>query len=159
MNELRKTEIYQQYYPKVLGYLNGKLNSRHDAEDLCADVFVKVYSHIDEFDESKASISTWIYTITRNTLFDHFRTNHVSAEIDETYKDDSDVEAEVCSNETLEELADALEQIPERERDIIMLHYYDKVPLMEIADRMGVSYSYAKVLHKKALSSLGKFMQ
>lgn len=153
-----KTEIYQTYQPKVLSYINGKVNDYYLAEDLCSDIFMKIYEKIDTFDETKASVSTWIFTITRNTLTDYFRTRKISGgEIPETMSDDTSLEDDVCNEETLDTLADALEQLDERERDIVILHYYSGLTLKEISSKMGISYSYIKLLHNNALSRLQKF--
>ena len=51
-------KIYTAYYGKVFGYILNRVQRRADAEDLCADVFEKVYRKIGEFDRSKASLST-----------------------------------------------------------------------------------------------------
>ncbi len=48
-------------------------NSAHDAEDLTQDVFIKVYGNLRSFDGAKGSFQTWITTLTRNLLVDHFR--------------------------------------------------------------------------------------
>ena len=48
-------------------------NSSHDAEDLTQDVFIKVYGNLRAFDAVKGSFPTWITTLTRNLLVDHFR--------------------------------------------------------------------------------------
>ena len=47
--------------------------SSHDAEDLTQDVFIKVYGNLRSFDAAKGSFPTWITTLTRNLLVDHFR--------------------------------------------------------------------------------------
>jgi RNA polymerase sigma-70 factor, ECF subfamily len=47
--------------------------SSHDAEDLTQDVFIKVYANLRSFDAVKGSFHTWITTLTRNLLVDHFR--------------------------------------------------------------------------------------
>ncbi len=47
--------------------------SSHDAEDLTQDVFIKVYANLRSFDAAKGSFHTWITTLTRNLLVDHFR--------------------------------------------------------------------------------------
>jgi RNA polymerase sigma-70 factor, ECF subfamily len=47
--------------------------SSHDAEDLTQDVFVKLYANLRSFDAAKGSFHTWITTLTRNLLVDHFR--------------------------------------------------------------------------------------
>ena len=125
MAEMDKEKIYLDFHEKVLHYLYGKTLDMTLSEDLCSDVFVKIYSKLDTFDSSKASISTWIYTITGNTLTDYFRTRKVYSEIPEEMSDRSNVEEEVCNNETLEILAASLSKLDEREKKIIVLHYYD----------------------------------
>ena len=154
-----KEKIYRDYHGKICGYIRSKINSAQDAEDIAADVFVKVFEKLDSFDESKASLSTWIYTITRNTLTDYFRTRKVFAEIPETLEDDSSVEDDVCSAEMLEILAKALEALDERERDIIILRFYSGKTLKEIAAQMGISYAYVKVLQNKALGNMRKYFE
>lgn len=151
-----KAEIYSKYQHKVLSYLNGKVNNLTLAEDLCADVFLKVYEKLDTFDETKASVSTWIFTITRNLLTDYFRTRKVYDEIPEELSDSSSIEDNLVSEEMLDTLATALERLDERERDIIIFHYYSGMTLTTIAEKMGISYAYVKVLHNKALSNMKK---
>ena len=149
--------LYKEYQPKVFGYLISRVNNSTTAEDLCSEVFLKVCSKIESFDETKASLSTWIFTVTRNTLTDFFRSNRWSDEIPETFADDSDLEEEVCNSQMLEILADSLEKLPERERDIILLHYYRGRTLRDIAELMGISYSYVKILHNTALTELRNY--
>lgn len=156
-SEEYKAEIYTQYHHKVLSYLNGKVNDSYLAEDICADVFLKVYEKLDSFDETKSSISTWIFTITRNTLTDYFRTRRVFSEIPEDLDEGSDIEEEYCQNEMLDSLADALEGLPERERDLIILHYYSGKTLKEVAECLNISYAYVKILHNKALASMKNY--
>ena len=151
-----KEKIYRDYYEKVFGYILSKINNPHDAEDLTGDVFVKIYAKLDNFDENKASLSTWIYTVTRNTLTDYFRTRKVFAEMPEDAEDETSVTDEICNVEMLEKLADALETLDKRERDIIILRYYSGKTLKEIAGKLGISYSYVKILQNKALEHLRK---
>lgn len=154
----QKEQIYRDYHGKICGYIRSQINSVQDAEDMAADVFVKVFEKLDSFDETKASLSTWIYTITRNTLTDYYRTRKVFSEIPETMVVDSSVEDEVCDAEMLENLAKALETLDERERDIIILRYYSGKTLKEITAQMGISYAYGKVLQNKALEKLRKIL-
>ena len=157
MTDLKKEQLYREYHDKVLGYIWSKVNNRELAEDLAADVFVKVYEKLDSFDESKASLSTWIFTITKNTLTDHFRTRRVYEEIPETLTDSASVEDEVCNAQMLETLATALEALDERERDIIILRYYSGKTLKEIAAQLDISYAYVKILQNNALRKLKEY--
>ncbi len=155
MNE----QIYIDYHERVLRYIQSRVNDINLAEDLTSDVFLKIYEKIDTFDETKASLSTWIFTITRNRLTDYYRVRRVHSEVPETMEEDFNLEDAVCNQDTLEALADALEQMPERERDIIILRYYSGKTLKDIAARLDISYAYVKLLHNKALMMLREYLE
>ena len=74
-------QIYLQYHDKVRIYMRGKIQDPHDAEDLVSAVFMKIVQKLDSYDPAKASVSTWVYTITRNTVTDHFRTLRTPLEL------------------------------------------------------------------------------
>ena len=150
--------IYTQYYSKVMGYIHARIRNRADAEDLCADVFEKVQRKLPDFDPSKASVSTWIFTITRNTVIDHYRRSRPSEELDENLSDNIELDEGLLNSETLHELASALRSLPEEMRDIIVLRYYDGKPLTEIAEMMGLSYGAVKLRHQSALVKLRKVL-
>lgn len=159
MTDLEKEKIYSDYKSKIFGYIQSRIYNLQMAEDLTSDVFVKVYEKIDTFDEKKASLSTWIYLITRNTLIDYFRTHKQVSELPELIADESSsVEESVCKSEALEKLAKALEKLDERGRDIIILHFYSGKTLKEIAEKMGISYSYIKILLNQAYEKLNNLM-
>lgn len=158
MTDAQKEQLYTDFHDKVYGYIISKINNAFNADDLTSDVFMKVYEKIDSFDETKSSLSTWIYTITRNTLTDYYRTRKVSEEVPETMADGSSVEDEICNAEELSNLAKALKKLDERERDIIVARYYSGRTLKEIAEEMGISYAYVKILQTKALGTLRKYL-
>ena len=153
MTEQEKTKIYEDYAIKVRNYILSKVNDFNLAEDLTSDVFVKIYSKLDSFNDKKASLSTWIFTITRHTLIDYYRTRKVNEELPEdlTYEED---EEDICTLENLDTLKEGLKKLSDKERDLIVLHYYSKETLKDIAKKMDISYAYAKVLHAKALLKL-----
>lgn len=149
--------IYQEYYHKVFQYLINRLGNQQDAEDLAQTVFVKVYGKIDTFDESKSSLSTWIFNITRNTLIDHHRAmgyrNH--EEIPEVLQDGgTDILEGIILEEEQEILAKAMESLSVEERDLIILHYYKEYTMVKIAELMNRPYGQIKRLHVKALQKL-----
>lgn len=150
-------QIYVQFYPKVYQYLVNRMGNQYDAEDLAQTVFVKVYSKLDTFDESKSSLSTWIFNITRNSLIDRQRSMslRIHEEIPETLADDSPGMLEnLIMEEEQERLADALEKLTREERDLIILHYYNEYTLLKVADLMRKPYGQVKRLHAKALQKL-----
>ncbi len=154
MTAEQQEQIYTAYHNKVMGYLRARLSSRADAEDLCSDVFEKVFLRYDQYDRSKASLSTWVFTITRNTLIDFFRRSKPREELDENLADDTEVDEGLLNTESLDELAAALRAMPQELRDLIVLRYYDNRPLTEVAEMMGLSYGAVKLRHQKALGLL-----
>lgn len=146
--------VYIEFKDKVTRYVRGKIGNEHDSEDVVSDVFVKVFDGLSDFDENKASLSTWIYTITRNAVIDHFRASRRYCELSEELCSKDDTEQKMIGAEMLERLASALERLEERERDIIVMHYYGGRTLKDIAQVMSISYSYTKMLHAGALRTL-----
>ena len=147
-------QIYEEFQPKVRAYVRGKIQDPHDAEDLVSAVLMKVVQKLDSYDPTKASVSTWVYTITRNTVTDHFRTRRTLVALEDYMVDE---QPEELTDDALDSLADALLALKEKARDLIVLHYYTGHTLKEVAEMMGMSYINAKVIHKKALESLRAF--
>ena len=162
MNELstdKQEEIYREYYGKVFRMICGKVSNETVAEDLTANVFVKVCAKWDTFDGNLASLSTWIYRIAQNTVIDYYRTRKVHAEIPEDLAQESRIEDSLLNNELLEELANALKQLPERDRDLVILHYYSGLTLKEAAMKLGMSYSNAKLVHNRSIAKLQRLLK
>lgn len=151
-------QVYRDYDRKVMGYIRPRINNPSDAEELHSTVFMKVFEKFSSFDQTKASISTWIYTIARNTLIDFFRTRKVMDELGDEDIVEEDAFQGILDEETLDELAAALEKLPQRERDLIILHYYNNMQLKEIAVKMHMSYSNCKLIHNKALMKLRQYL-
>lgn len=155
-----KSRIYLDYRDKVTRYVRGKIADSHEAEDVVSSVFLRVYERLDSYDPSRASLSTWIYTITRNVVVDYFRSHRYHAQYADYMDGETDeiIDGDDGEETLLEQLADALSLLKERERDLIVLHYYKGHTLKRIADMMGMSYVNAKVIHAKALASLREHM-
>ena len=146
--------IYTEYSGKVMGYIRARIRSSAEAEDLHSEVFEKILKKVGEFDPSKASLNTWIFTITRNTVIDHFRRTKPSEELDENLSDNVELDEDLLNTETLSELAAALRKLPQQMMDIIVLRYYDGKPLTEIAEMMNLSYGAVKLRHQNAVLML-----
>ncbi len=148
--------IYAEYRSKVLSYIRCRVSSREDAEDLCEDVFVKAFGTGASYDASKASYGTWIYAITRNAVIDYYRKQHPTEELPEDLASDELPEDTVMQTELMDTLASALMRLDVQLRDIIILCYYDRMPLTRVADKLGLSYGAVKLRHQKALAQLKK---
>ena len=151
-------QVYQSYSGRIMSYIRPRINNPTDAEDLHSIIFTKVFEKFSSFDQTKASVSTWIYTIARNTLIDFFRTRKIHEELGDDDIVEEDAFQGILDEETLDELASALEKLPQRERDLIILHYYHNMQLKEIALKLHMSYSNCKLVHNKALMKLRQYL-
>ena len=148
-------QVYLEYGDKVRGYIHSHIGNPTDAEDVASTVFLKVSERSGSFDAQKSAVSTWVYAITKNAVIDYYRKRRVMDDVPEDMAGDPDSGLEeICRQESLSELAAALEKLPERLRDLIILHYYKGVKLKDVAEAMDMSYANIKVLHKKALNEL-----
>jgi RNA polymerase sigma-70 factor (ECF subfamily) len=72
-DSLAWTELVKAHHRRVYSLCYRFTGSAHDAEDLAQDVFLKIYGNLATFDLARGSFQTWITTLTRNLLVDHFR--------------------------------------------------------------------------------------
>jgi RNA polymerase sigma-70 factor (ECF subfamily) len=159
MTTAEQTRLYTEYRGRVLGYIRARVSSREDAEDLCEDVFLKILRASGSYDGEKSAPGTWIYAITRNTVIDYFRRTRPAEELPEDLAEEELPEDGLLQTELLESLAKALERLPGELTDIVVLRYYDRLPLTEIALRLGLSYGAVKLRHRKALDLLRRDLQ
>lgn len=153
-------ELYNAYREKVERYICSHVRNEHDRADIVQQVFLNAISALESYDPEKASISTWLYAITRNAVIDYYRSlekTPLSADDDEIRLLSS--EEKPLSEEALEALADALEQLPERERKIIVLRFYGGYSAKETAEKLGLSYANVRFLQYNALKKLRKLLE
>jgi RNA polymerase sigma-70 factor (ECF subfamily) len=152
-------ELYREYAGKVRRYVAGKIPNPQEAEDLVSAVFVKVCEKRLTYNPEKASPSTWIYTITKNTVTDYYRQAKPLYPLPEELPSAETIDAALLSDEALNSLADALEKLDARSQDIIILHYYKGMTLKAVALALGMSYANTKLVHRKALGQLNKMLE
>ena len=148
--------IFKEYRNKIAGYVSSKICNRVEAEDIVSEIFLKICKNIDKYDAAKASLSTWIYTITRNTVYDRLKSmrNHRFVELDEATPSSENLEESVVFAEMLEKLACALEKLSQKERDLIILLYYKKLDKKSVANLFGITYGMLRYLHDKTIQKL-----
>jgi len=154
-----KSELYEKYQPKVYAYLLSSVKDRYTAEDLCGDVFLKIYSKLEYYDSTKSSLSTWIYNITKNTLYDYYRTAHTTCELYEEAEECEDLDEGLEHEDELKALANALMKLNDIERAVIVGKYYQHKTLQKLADELGISVFRVWSIHKKSTEKIKKIMQ
>lgn len=168
MNDLTLEQVYQGYHSRVLGYVCNRVGDLTLGEDITSDIFLKIAEHLNDFDPEKANLTTWVYTIANRTLTDHFRSRRVFVEIPEENGEDGCLPEELIDRGSLDEkllleeqlqsLAMALKSLSQRDRDLIILHYFNGLTLKAAAEELDMSYINAKLVHKKILGELKSLM-
>ena len=97
--------LYEQYLPKIFQYVSYRVGDRTAAEDLTADIFNKALTNFTKFDSGKASFSTWIFSIARNTLIDYYRKRSSEQKLRNNNNKETESGARVFSASPEEELA------------------------------------------------------
>jgi RNA polymerase sigma-70 factor (ECF subfamily) len=70
-------QLVELFEERIFNYLCQRLENRHDAEDVTQETFVKAYRGIQRYDSTYA-FSTWLFTIAKRTLANHFRSAHLT---------------------------------------------------------------------------------
>ena len=131
----------QRYGKGIFAQVARLVPGKEDAEEVYQDVFVKAFTHIGQYDESRSSLRTWLTRIAYNAAVDRLR--HQRQPV--IYFDDGEGKAEVLSDqevdetlghtnaETVQLIRAALKHLPPEERAIITMFYYEEMSLKEIA--------------------------
>ena len=133
--------MLQSYGNMVFGLVGRIITSQEDAEEIYQDVFVKVFSNIDAYDESKASLATWISRIAYNECISFTRRNKLPV----IYVDDCEADLESIQDDTLARvfqqqdeptillIEKALDYLPPEELALITMFYFDDKSIKDIA--------------------------
>lgn len=152
--------FYKTYYPVVLGYLCKKTGSISDAEDIAGKVFLYCFEKWDEYDPQKASQKTWLFLIVRSRWIDSIRRKRDSVNIDlieAVLPEKSDSIENALKLEALrQELAEALGQLPEKQRDAVILRYFGNYEDTDIAAHLGTTPGNVRVMIHRGLEKLRK---
>jgi RNA polymerase sigma factor (sigma-70 family) len=154
------TELYEQYLPKVFRYINYRITDVPTAEDITSTVFEKALTKFKSYNAEKANFSTWIFTIARNTLIDHYRVSHKA----QTVQLDDPVAALASPMSSPEEESDRAEevrilnscltQLSPSEQEIISLKFGAEMTNRQIAKSLALSESNVAVIIFRAVRKL-----
>ena len=160
------TELYNTYHAKILAYLDRKVNSHADAEELAQEVFVRCYRNLDRYDEGKSSMSTWLYVIARNIWKNYLRNGGRTVPLEEgadQFLDQLVVEPALDRAVQLEEeramLEKGLMSLSEEERELVILKFYYGLKSREIGEKMGMPDANVRVKTQRTMKKLRKFFE
>lgn len=153
--------LYKHYLPHIKKFFNIRVYSDPEVtEDLTSEVFKKAISGLDNFQWQGISFSAWLYKIARNTLIDFFRSekkdvsiNEMDYALESKTKGPDELAIELLNEELLKNL---LESLPERERNIIYMKFYDGYTNKTIAKVLGLSETNVGTIVYRAVKKLRK---
>ena len=151
-------QLYNKYRPIVMSYISARITCNEDAEDICGDVFVKLFGLLESYDEKRASVSTLLYKITHDAVIDYFRRKREHDELSEDHAVLPSSEDIIMDRERADELIKALSKLPQQQRDILILRFYRGWTLVKIAEEMGLSYNKVVSRQNSAFKALREML-
>ena len=148
----------------VIGTVARMLNNLDDAHDVAQQVFVRVWRSAARYEPS-AKFTTWLYTITKNLVFNEIRRRGRKREVSMEQQEEELHREHAAPNRTnpdtvveqseLEAAIDrAIQSLPEKQRLAVSLRRYDDMPYEQICDILGMSLSAVKSLLFRARGDL-----
>ncbi len=147
--------IFTQYVDRMYGFFYSRVGNRQDAEDLTSDVFLKASRQLDPT-RSEASIGSWLFTVARTVLADHWRRYYraeVSLPLDEARV--SQIRVDDGSDSAVDsarQVAEVLAALPERYSRVLALRFLRGYSIQETAEELGVTTDNVKVIQHRALA-------
>ena len=161
-------ELIERHQRAVINTIHRAIGDAWEAEDLAQRVFVQVYRSAKRY-QPTAKFTTWLFTITRNTILnEHRRRSRHAAESLDALQSPHDSESagweapdttardpsqEVVERELREKVMEAVQELPEAQRTAVILCRYEGLSYEEIAQVLGCSVSATKsLLHRARLT-------
>lgn len=146
--EERFNEIVRAYTERVWWYVRRFVNSHDDTDDLVQEIFLKIWTALPSF-RGDADIYTWVYRIATNETLNHLRREKVRAALRFSSIDaemERRIDADPYFNGSAAErtLSKAVARLPEKQRQVFILRYYDEMPYEEMARVLDTSVGALK---------------
>ncbi len=141
-------QLFEHFGPRLKGFMMRKGANAELAEDLVQDAMIAVWNKAGMFSPGKGSVTTWVYTIARNLRIDRLRRegSRYFTDIDE-YEEASDDPASddvVISRQQDAAVTEALDVLPDDQRQVIVMAFMDDMTQAEIADKLDVPLGTVK---------------
>ncbi|WP_339149071.1 MULTISPECIES: sigma-70 family RNA polymerase sigma factor [unclassified Sutcliffiella] len=178
MNELEHKAVSKEFVSDKEQLINELMNETGDAvlhlvftyvknrtiaEDLTQEIFIKCYEKIEQF-HHQSSIKTWLYRIASNHCKDYLKSWHYrklllnEKILNYIPSKAKDVELEVIAKSEEASLTKAVMELPIQFREVVILHYYEDLPLTEISAITSVNVNTLKTRLKRAREILKEHM-
>lgn len=161
--------LINRYHSKVFGYIRHLVHNQELAEDLCQETFIKViYSIKSDSYKENGIFGAWLMRIAHNLVIDTFRKNakmptvsNENGEVDlfnNARFSDATVESHMVNKQINKELKEMIHQLPEEQRDTVLMRMNLDMSFKEIAESQGVSINTALGRMRYAVLNLRKMI-
>ena len=169
-------EIVQRYHRRIYNICYRFAGSADDAQDLTQDVFVKMYRTLKSYDLERGAFMTWVTTITRNLLVDHFRKtkqDRITDSLDSVASEHEDAmpvgeqiadkgqtpDARMQSREAGKTVHMALQKLSPELREAVILRDLQDMDYKEIATVLRVPEGTVKSRINRGRAELARLLQ
>ena len=157
-------EIVRDYSERVYWHVRRFVNNHEDADDLVQEIFLKIWTALPSF-RGDAQLFTWVYRIATNETLNWLRREKVRSALRFTTID-AEMERRIDSDPFFDgdaadrALSKAVAKLPEKQRQVFVMRYYDELPYEEMSTILGTSVGALKasyhIAQEKVRAALGK---
>jgi len=163
--------LYDEYYGKIFGYALRRTASVDAAQDITSEVFLKALKNIKRFQWRDIPFPAWLYRIAGNAINNGFRKNKriqlLKQELATSTGDPNTflaeeiarAEADIQKHEDFLAIHRNISRLPAKYQEVIVLRFFEKKQLKEIAAILGKREGTVKSLLHRALEKLRKLME
>jgi len=164
-------ELYDQYYPKILGYVLRRTANIEIAQDVTSEVFFKALKNLGKFHWRDVPFSSWLYRIATHEIANYFRDNkHRQSSLEEVSKlitisnpsaetELLEAEAELKRHEDFLLLHESISRLSVKYQEVITLRFFENKQIKEIGEILGKREGTIKSLLHRSLEKLRKLME
>ena len=153
--------LYDRYHESIYRYFYYRFGDPSLAEDLTADVFLKMVQAISGYRIEAAPFQAWLFQIARNRAIDHYRrtSSHPTGAIYENMASGApDLDQAVDIRLTSSRLAKALAGLEDSQKDVILLRFIEGMPIAETAIVLNKTMDAIKGLQRRGLIALREML-
>lgn len=152
-------ELVEYNTPFVMSVCLSHMKNKHDAEDACQEVFLKVWRNLSRF-RGDSMFTTYLYTVSRNTCLDMLKKQTSTEEIPETLADRQNTpEDEYIEREFQNAVWECLEALDTDMKTVLLLREKADMSYSEIAETLGISEGTVKSRISRAREKLLKALR
>ena len=152
-------DLYRRYARPVFGLALRRLGDRGRAEDAVQETFTSIWRSAASYKPDRGPGAPWVYAVARNAIVDRARSRtEIPAEIpDEPAREDGPSDRAEQSWVQWRVHA-AMEELPEREREVLTLAYWSGLSQSEVAEFLGIPLGTVKTRTRSALAHLSDIL-